>query len=470
LKLPITDLDRDIMTIRYNLLNLPTLIQFRNGSQIKNRYAADGRKLETEFLTASVQLNIPLGDVANLLPAQRRRSGTIYAGNKEYMHDDSHWSSMGNTILNRIHNVEGYIDFEPWSWGDTSFRSGGRYNYFRRDHLGSVREVWRAPFTIYEMEIWEYPQPSATVQRTQYYALTGLPWSEGFDTWSPSPAFRNNRKHNSCEFIEMHGYDVTDHGNRGFYHAIGRYTTMDRFAEKFPWQSPYAHAANNPVRYIDVNGDSTYHINVATGHVTMAKATNDRFDQLYVTDKKGNVIDGISPLRVNDQSILSGLSEDRGRYSYSVTGRRSDAFNVFKFASDNTSVEWTVAGYRTESGSNEYFVGRITTDENKRTAPNPNRLEGFDVSNMVFMMHSHPGEAGTRGASFLNPGEIGPANTDMNIIRNMYSRLGRDMNKLPVHYIYHPHSKNLYHYTPWESSIFIRHTRSGNCLYRNLGL
>lgn len=36
-----------------------------------------------------------------------------------------------------------------------------------------------------------------------------------------------------------------------------KFLTMDRFAEKFPWQSPYCYAANNPVKYIDVNGDST---------------------------------------------------------------------------------------------------------------------------------------------------------------------------------------------------------------------
>ncbi len=33
---------------------------------------------------------------------------------------------------------------------------------------------------------------------------------------------------------------------------------MDRFAEKFPWQSPYVHAGNNPVNYVDVNGDSIW--------------------------------------------------------------------------------------------------------------------------------------------------------------------------------------------------------------------
>lgn len=36
----IKDLDRDIYTIKYNVLNLPDVIQFKNGNQIKNLYDA----------------------------------------------------------------------------------------------------------------------------------------------------------------------------------------------------------------------------------------------------------------------------------------------------------------------------------------------------------------------------------------------------------------------------------------------
>ena len=47
-----------------------------------------------------------------------------------------------------------------------------------------------------------------------------------------------------------------DYGWRQYDAAIGRFTTQDRFAEKYYSLSPYSYAANNPVRYIDVNGDS----------------------------------------------------------------------------------------------------------------------------------------------------------------------------------------------------------------------
>jgi uncharacterized protein RhaS with RHS repeats len=38
--------------------------------------------------------------------------------------------------------------------------------------------------------------------------------------------------------------------------AIGRFFTQDRFAEKYYDFTPYQYGANNPIKYIDVNGDS----------------------------------------------------------------------------------------------------------------------------------------------------------------------------------------------------------------------
>ena len=113
------------------------------------------------------------------------------------------------------------------------------YYYYRRDHLGNVREVWKPS-----------GDSTVTIQRTRYYP-SGLPWEyQAGDSASLQPY-----KFNSYEFIETHGYDVTDLGNRGVYHAINRFTSMDRFAEKYPWQSPYVHAGNNPVNFVDVGGD-----------------------------------------------------------------------------------------------------------------------------------------------------------------------------------------------------------------------
>lgn len=45
-------------------------------------------------------------------------------------------------------------------------------------------------------------------------------------------------------------------GARYYMPGIGRFLSTDRFADKYPSLTPYQYAANEPVRLIDVNGDS----------------------------------------------------------------------------------------------------------------------------------------------------------------------------------------------------------------------
>ena len=55
------DLDRDIVAIRYNMLNLPDTVQFRNGSAIVNYYTADGKRTGSKYLTPLTTVVIPAG-------------------------------------------------------------------------------------------------------------------------------------------------------------------------------------------------------------------------------------------------------------------------------------------------------------------------------------------------------------------------------------------------------------------------
>jgi len=245
----IKDLDREILSIQYNILNLPRQVNFSDGSVILNIYAADGRKLSSYYVTEITQILLPVArgvlneiniddtgivdimtqliNLSDIVEAE----GTHYIDNYEYLFD-IHENAEYMTD-SRIHNSEGYSS--PLE-GDLG---GFDYYYYRKDHLGNNREVWKA-------------NTNEVVQTTNYYP-SGLPWAYTTDQVQPY-------MHNGTEFIEMFGYDVSDHGNRGDYNATNRYTTMDRFAEKKPWQSPYVHADNNMIRYIDVMGDSAWQI------------------------------------------------------------------------------------------------------------------------------------------------------------------------------------------------------------------
>jgi RHS repeat-associated protein len=52
------------------------------------------------------------------------------------------------------------------------------------------------------------------------------------------------------------GLNWLSYGAREYDPAIGRFMTIDRFAEKYTSMTPYQYGANNPIKFIDVNGDS----------------------------------------------------------------------------------------------------------------------------------------------------------------------------------------------------------------------
>ena len=52
------------------------------------------------------------------------------------------------------------------------------------------------------------------------------------------------------------GTGLSYFGARYYDPGIGRFLSVDRFAEKYSFMTPYQYAANNPLLFIDINGDS----------------------------------------------------------------------------------------------------------------------------------------------------------------------------------------------------------------------
>jgi len=258
----LVDKDRKIVAIRYNLLNLPDIIQFSNGNQIKNRYAADGRKLGTEYYTQLTQLSQPLTEGTILNQTYQAnvvdQKGNAYIGNFEY---STIWNVPLYTTLRKVFNSEGYVD----EFNNNQTYSG--FVYYRQDHLGNNCEVWRAGKAG--------GTAAATLQRTRYYP-SGLPWNY---TTGYAPTTQQY-KYNGKEFIEMHGLDEYDSEARHYYPTIGRTTTIDPLAEKYYSISPYAWCAGNPVNNIDPQGMAVWS---TTDPETIKRAYNDLVNGRDVT-------------------------------------------------------------------------------------------------------------------------------------------------------------------------------------------
>lgn len=249
------DLDRDIVAIRYNLLNLPDTVQFRNGSAIVNYYTADGKRTGSKYLTPQTTVVIPAGQTFGSTSGTAAMSSHVTArrGSLEYAGAD-----FESDTLIRIHNGDGYLDCS-----EPDFR------YFVRDYQGNIRTVYGSalknlkfieidkpprhlatvPFDWFDRGDMQYIelQKTVTYQRMQYYPF-GLPYEAHYQP-EEQPY-----KYGGKEFIELHGYDSYDFDARMYYPALCRFMTMDPLCEKYYSISPYAYCNNNPVKYIDSDG------------------------------------------------------------------------------------------------------------------------------------------------------------------------------------------------------------------------
>lgn len=65
-------------------------------------------------------------------------------------------------------------------------------------------------------------------------------------------------KYNGKEYQDELGLNMYDYGKRNYDPAIGRFNRIDRFTEKYHEFTPYSYAGNNPVIFVDVQGDSLF--------------------------------------------------------------------------------------------------------------------------------------------------------------------------------------------------------------------
>ncbi|WP_321436024.1 DUF6443 domain-containing protein [uncultured Bacteroides sp.] len=212
------DSHKKIAKIQYNILNLPSALQFTEGHTSEYLYDAAGVKRRVKQVTTTENLLVPMGSMLPV-PADKVAvtTQTDYCGNVIYE----------NGILNKILVDEGYITMN----GTTP-----TYHYYIQDHQGNNRVVFNQ---------------SGTVEQTNHYYPFGMTFGEGIDNSD------NRYKYNDKELDGMHGLDLYDYGARHYDAAIGRWGVMDPLTEKHYNISSYVYCLNNPITYIDPLGLDT---------------------------------------------------------------------------------------------------------------------------------------------------------------------------------------------------------------------
>ena len=259
------DLNKGITDIQYNVLNLPSTVSFSDGSTITYTYGADGTKLRTVHKIGSTTTT------------------TDYCGNVIYE----------NGVQKLLLTEEGYITL-----------SDSKYHYYLKDHQGNNRVVI---------------SQSGTVEETSHY----YPFGGTFASAGNVQPYKYNGK----ELDSKKGLNWYDYGARHYDAALGRFTTNDRFAEKYYSMSPYQYGANNPVNNIDVNGD-TIVVNPNPNGLIDNVRIFFGFDTKYQKDVKAD----LQQLKKDDKEIGEMIIElEKSKNVHSITRTKRGKSNSSGF-------------------------------------------------------------------------------------------------------------------------------------------
>ena len=186
------DLNKKIIDIQYNFLNLPNRIEFEDGSSISYLYDAAGMKLRVVHSIAG------------------NTTTTDYCGNVIYE------NGTPKTLLTDA----GFVSLND-----------NKYHYYLQDHQGNNRVVT--------------DQAGAVEEVNHYYPFGGT-----FASTSSVQPYKYNGK----ELDRKGGLDWYDYGARMYDAALGRWHVVDPMADKdYSW-SVYVYCQNNTIKYIDPDG------------------------------------------------------------------------------------------------------------------------------------------------------------------------------------------------------------------------
>lgn len=276
----IKDENKNLTSIEYNYLNLPTRIERSNGSSgvLSYIYDATGVKLEKQIAN-------PGGTTT-----------TIYANNFIYKNGD----------LEMFSHSEGYT--EP----QNSLTGGYNYVYQYKDHLGNVR------LTYADSDGDGSINPSSEIISEKNYYPFGLQ-QQGYNDVVTSnkndvaERFMFNGKENNPEL----GLNWIDYGARNYDASLGRWMNIDPLAEMSFNLTPYRFAGNNPVLFQDPNGLWEFKFDEDSGTLSLNRQEGDTYDtfleQSGLSGSQAKKLFGVS------KKDLQGKLNEGGGDSFAVS-------------------------------------------------------------------------------------------------------------------------------------------------------
>lgn len=277
-----SDDNKEISSIVYNHLNLPTQIDLSSG-KINYIYNANGikvRKIIDETIVYDYM------------------GGFQYKDNK----------------LQFFPHAEGYVNYLPA--GATSSESFN-YVFNYTDHLGNIRLSYGLDPSTQKIKIIEENHYYPFGLKHTNYNSDQLIWTkgsadevtlrkEGGGVMIPKP-LEYKYKYNGKELQDELGLNMYDYGFRNYDPALGRWMNIDPLAETSRRFSPYTYCYNNPMRFTDPDG--------MKADDWIQRGKEYIYDSTVTTQEQATAIYGADANHLNNGSKIVATN---GSYEYNL--------------------------------------------------------------------------------------------------------------------------------------------------------
>ena len=171
-------------------------------------------------------------------------SDAIPAAYLNYIYFDANFNFMHGDVIGigDVYPTATSMNHYYLEFTDIEFEKHG-YVMVYLTYEGSQHHVLFDDFVVKHSE-------SAVIQSDDYY-----PFGLTFNGYQRVGNQSNRYLFNDKEWQDDLDLGWYDYGARMYDPAIARFMTIDPLADKFNFQSPYAYAVNNPIRFIDKNGE-----------------------------------------------------------------------------------------------------------------------------------------------------------------------------------------------------------------------
>ena len=304
------------ITVTYNYLNLPSVILWSNGNKMEMSYDAMGTKLSKKVSVGATE-----------------QYTQHYLGGIEY-------NAVGTTRkLEAIYFADGRVYNTNVTTASTTVAL--RYEYAIRDHLGNTRLMFA------DLDNLGTISSNEILQENHFYPF-GMNM-EG--VWMNDSGSKDSKYlYNGKELNDDFGLNWSDYGARWYDAGIGRWNAVDPLVEKYSKITPYAYVANNPMIFVDPNGEliklygTEGEVALIAKHLMMIYATEEGKKLIDKLNASSNVyiiqdaswIDDISYEEQNDRRLTYDADE---KTTFNTSDKKGDKAPHFTLTHELKHVE-----------------------------------------------------------------------------------------------------------------------------------